>query len=87
LPARRGLSNSVENEYYCLRLVAAFGLLVNKAEIAKFGETTALVVERFDRRWTKDGRLLRLPQEDCCQALSVPRANTRATAAPVLCSS
>jgi serine/threonine-protein kinase HipA len=31
-----------------------------------------LVVERFDRRWTRDGRLLRLPQEDCCQALSVP---------------
>lgn len=37
-----------------------------------FGETKALVIERFDRRWTKDGRLLRLPQEDFCQALSVP---------------
>src|SRR5262249_40203162 len=23
-------------------------------------------------RWTRDGRLLRLPQEDCCQSLSVP---------------
>ena len=33
-----------------------------------------LVVERFDRRWTSDNRLLRLPQEDCCQALSVPPA-------------
>jgi len=30
------------------------------------------VVERFDRRWTQDKRLLRLPQEDLCQALSVP---------------
>jgi serine/threonine-protein kinase HipA len=29
-------------------------------------------VERFDRRWTRDDRLLRLPQEDLCQALSVP---------------
>jgi serine/threonine-protein kinase HipA len=29
-------------------------------------------VERFDRRVTPDQRLLRLPQEDCCQALSVP---------------
>jgi serine/threonine-protein kinase HipA len=28
--------------------------------------------ERFDRLWTGDKRLLRLPQEDCCQALSVP---------------
>lgn len=66
------LSNSVENEYYCLKLVEAFGLPVNSAEMCMFGETKALVVERFDRRWTKDGRLLRLPQEDCCQALSVP---------------
>jgi serine/threonine-protein kinase HipA len=31
-----------------------------------------LIVERFDRRWTTDKRLLRLPQEDCCQALSIP---------------
>jgi serine/threonine-protein kinase HipA len=31
-----------------------------------------LVVERFDRHWTADKRLLRLPQEDCCQSLSVP---------------
>ena len=42
------------------------------AEIAEFGGRRTLVVERFDRRWTQDGRLLRLPQEDCCQALSVP---------------
>lgn len=66
------LSNSVENEFYCLRLLAAFGLPVNNATIETFGRTRALVIERFDRRWTRDGRLLRLPQEDCCQALSVP---------------
>jgi serine/threonine-protein kinase HipA len=45
---------------------------VNTATIETFGETKALVIERFDRRWTKNGRLLSLPQEDCCQALSVP---------------
>ncbi len=28
-------------------------------------------MKRFDRLWSKGGRLLRLPQEDCCQALSV----------------
>lgn len=72
LPNGIDLSNGVENEYYCLKLAAALGLPVNHAEIATFGKTTALVIERFDRRWTKDGRLLRLPQEDCCQALSVP---------------
>lgn len=72
LPNGLDLSNSVENEFYCLKLLEAFGLPVNTARIQTFGTTKALVVERFDRRWTKDGRLLRLPQEDCCQALSVP---------------
>jgi len=72
LPNGIDLSNSVENEFYCLKLAAAFGLPVNEAAIHPFGATKALVVERFDRRWSRDGRLLRLPQEDCCQALSVP---------------
>lgn len=72
LPNGLDLSNSVENEYYCLKLMQAFGLRVNAAEIRVFGRTKALVIERFDRRWMKDGQLLRLPQEDCCQALSIP---------------
>lgn len=72
LPNGIDLSNSIENEFYCLRLAAAFGLPVNTATITTFGGTKALVIERFDRRWTRDGRLLRVPQEDCCQALSIP---------------
>lgn len=66
------LSNSVENEFYCLKLFERFGFDVNNVEMQVFGETKALVIERFDRLWTKDNRLIRLPQEDCCQALSVP---------------
>lgn len=66
------LSRSVENEYYCLALARAFGLSAAAAHIRTFGATRALVIERFDRRWTRDGRLIRVPQEDCCQALSVP---------------
>ncbi len=72
LPGGIDLTDSVENEYYCLKLMKAFGLPVNTARMSTFGQTSALVIERFDRRWTQDGRLLRLPQEDCCQALSVP---------------
>jgi len=72
IPNGIDLSNSVENEYLCLRLCAAFGLDVAKADIIDFAGTKALSVERFDRVWTRDGRLLRLPQEDMCQALSVP---------------
>jgi serine/threonine-protein kinase HipA len=66
------LSNSVENEHYCLKLLEGFGLQVARTEIATFGARRVLVVERFDRRWRDDGQLLRLPQEDCCQALSIP---------------
>lgn len=66
------LSNSVENEYYCLTLLRLFGLDTANVEIAEFGGRKVLVVERFDRLHTNDGRLIRLPQEDCCQALSVP---------------
>jgi serine/threonine-protein kinase HipA len=66
------LSNSVENEFYCLKLIEAFGLPINNVHMHSFGEVKALVVERFDRRWIHNKRLIRLPQEDCCQALSVP---------------
>jgi serine/threonine-protein kinase HipA len=72
LPNGIDLSNSVENEHLCLELVRALGLPAAKSEIADFAGKRALVVERFDRTWTKDRRLLRIPQEDCCQALSVP---------------
>lgn len=71
LPNGMDLSDSVENEYLCLKLMEAFGLRAANVEIAQFGDKKALVVERFDRRWTSDGRLIRLPQEDCCQALSI----------------
>lgn len=66
------LSNSVENEYLCLKLVSALGVPTAEAEISEFEDQKALVVKRFDRRWLADGRLMRLPQEDFCQALSVP---------------
>jgi serine/threonine-protein kinase HipA len=72
LPSGLDLSNSVENEYLCLKLVKALGVPVANAEIIDFAGKRVLVVERFDRQWTRDKRLLRLPQEDCCQALSIP---------------
>ena len=63
------LSRSVENEYLTLKLTAALGSECAKAAIVDFAGRRVLVVERFDRAWTDDGRLLRVPQEDLCQAL------------------
>ena len=68
------LTHSVENEHFCMRLTAALGIPVANTSIQRFGKHTVLVVERFDRRWTKDKRLLRVPQEDLCQALSIAPA-------------
>ena len=62
-------SSSVDNEWLCLRLLRAFGLPAANAHIATFGTQRVLVVERFDRQRSGDGRrLLRLMQEDFCQA-------------------
>ena len=72
LPNGVDLSQSIENEHLCMRLTAALGLPTAQTQIRQFNGTRALVIERFDRHWARDGRLLRLPQEDCCQALAVP---------------
>lgn len=66
------MSTSVENEHLCMSILDVLDLPVARTQIVDFDGTRALVVERFDRHWTSDGRLLRVPQEDCCQALSVP---------------
>ncbi|MFC5430581.1 type II toxin-antitoxin system HipA family toxin [Paraburkholderia denitrificans] len=63
---------SVENEWLCLAVLKAYGLPVSSAQILRFREQKVLCVERFDRVWSRSGALLRLPQEDFCQALGVP---------------
>ncbi|EHS0460984.1 TPA: HipA domain-containing protein [Escherichia coli] len=66
------LSQSVDNEYYCLLLAKELGLNVPDAEIIKAGNVRALAVERFDRRWNAERTvLLRLPQEDMCQTFGL----------------
>lgn len=71
LPNGVDLTHSVENEYLCLDILRSLGLPAAKAEMGYFGNRRVLIVERFDRLLTTDNRLLRLPQEDCCQALSI----------------
>lgn len=68
------MQDSVENEWLCLRLMAAFGFEVPACEIVQFGARKALAVERFDRSLQSGGWIARLPQEDLCQALGLPSA-------------
>ncbi len=63
------MRTSVENEWICAKIVHAFGLPIANCEIAAFDGIKALIVERFDRRFAEDASwIVRLPQEDFCQA-------------------
>lgn len=70
LPNGIDMSQSVENEHFCMQFLAMLDMPAAKTEIIDFDDQRALSIERFDRLWTQDQRLLRLPQEDCCQALA-----------------
>src|SRR5690554_4811527 len=52
---RADMTDSVENEWLCLKLMAAFGIPVAEADLASFDDQRVLVVTRFDRRFTDDG--------------------------------
>lgn len=70
---RIDLSASCDNEWTCLEFIRQLGIPTANAEVVSFEDQRVLVVERFDRRWTSDGQwILRLPQEDFCQALNLP---------------
>ena len=70
------LSDSVDNEWLCLKLLGLYGLDITGAERLTIGKTTVLSVERFDRRLAKDKSwIMRLPQEDMCQALGFSSGN------------
>jgi len=70
---RINLADSVENEWLCHLILKEYGIPVANAHIARFEDEKVLVVERFDRRTSSDGTwIIRLPQEDMCQALGVP---------------
>lgn len=73
---RADMTDSVQNEWLCLNLLQELGLPVANTEIVTFGSQTVLAVERFDREWARnaDGEdwIVRLPQEDLCQALGLP---------------
>jgi serine/threonine-protein kinase HipA len=59
---------SVENEWLCNQIVRELGLPAAESQMEDFGARRALVVKRFDRSWHPDGWIVRLPQEDFCQA-------------------
>ncbi|MEX0892575.1 MAG: type II toxin-antitoxin system HipA family toxin [Gemmatimonadota bacterium] len=70
-PAQRGLDGFDVNEHLCLRLARELGLAVVESHVQSFAGEHALVVARYDRLRIDEGRVMRLHQEDSCQALGV----------------
>lgn len=68
-PGIAALRSQALIEHVCLRVLGLFGLPVARSEYRVFAGEPAIVIERFDRRRV-DGRLLRVHQEDLCQATS-----------------
>lgn len=68
------LSKSCENEWLCMQIAKAYDLPVAETEVVTFEDQKVLAVERFDRKWLSDSKLVRLPQEDMCQALGIAPA-------------
>jgi serine/threonine-protein kinase HipA len=71
-PAVSGLDDHDLNEHLCLDAGSRAGLLAVRTSVSRFGEETAVVVTRYDRRAAPGGEILRVHQEDLCQALGVP---------------
>ncbi|MFY7867169.1 type II toxin-antitoxin system HipA family toxin [Roseateles sp.] len=81
------MRDSVENEWLCALILKEFGLPVAACQPMQFEDLRVLVVERFDRAWwthpSGDRRIIRLPQEDLCQATGLaPEAKYEADGGP-----
>jgi serine/threonine-protein kinase HipA len=60
------------NEAFCMALARTVGLDAVETQWRMVGTTPCLLVRRYDRELTADGSLIRIHQEDFCQALGVP---------------
>ena len=71
-PAVTGFDGHDLNEHLCLEAARLVGLRAAASQVAAFDGERAIVVERYDRGRAPDGRLVRVHQEDVCQALGIP---------------
>lgn len=67
-PPIRDLENTVENEAFCMMLAQKMGLSTPPVTIHR-GQDKLYIIQRYDRSRDRDGNVVRLHQEDFCQAL------------------
>jgi serine/threonine-protein kinase HipA len=59
-----------ENEHFCLMLARNLGLPAAQSQVMRFEKEIAIVIERYDRQ-QKGNKIVRIHQEDICQALGI----------------
>lgn len=84
-PPMPDLQGQVENEHFCLTLARACGMPAARSQVVQIGGKPNIISARYDRRRFKGakelpltsagGTVVRLHQEDMCQALGVDPAN------------
>lgn len=70
-PPTGAFDGHAENEHFCLVLARRLGLPTATSRIMRFEDQIAIVIERYDRHRTETG-ILRVHQEDVCQAMGIP---------------
>jgi serine/threonine-protein kinase HipA len=59
-----------ENEHFCLMLARNLSLPAAQSKVMRFENEIAIVIERYDRQY-KGNAIIRIHQEDICQALGI----------------
>lgn len=84
-PEIRGYPGSVENEAFCMRVAKYLGFEVANVETTEIAGRRMIVVERYDRIVAADGTVVRVHQEDLCQAMGKhPREKYQVDGGPSL---
>ncbi len=73
-PPMQHYPGTVENEYFCMHLAERIGLNVPETQIL-YKVVSLYLITRYDRMIDENGELIRLPQEDFCQAMAIPPDN------------
>ena len=70
-PHIEGLTGTIENEVFCMRLAKKVGLMAPGVSKGRAGKTDYYLIERYDRTIDSAGLVSRVHQEDFCQALGI----------------
>ena len=70
-PTNAGFTDIPRNEAFCMELAQQSGFLIPNSKIIKVGGHELFVVDRYDRQKT-DKEIIRIHQEDFCQAMGYP---------------